>query len=320
MIHIQSVGGLGNQLFIYAAARAIQLDTGEEIAIYDYHRESNPLTRRTSEKMVPKLESIHYVDLKPTSPAVFKKTAPVRSFLYLSIHKIYRTLFHVTSDSAYHKMYCKLQPIWNRLGFCLSGLGYIPFRRYHWPRDYFLIGYFFSRRYWGNHSEEIREELYHPELISDRNTALAEEMRSCNAVAVHIRLGDYVDNPYFRNFLYVCSPEYYRDAVAAAYRDLNDPVFYVFTNDREKAMQFPFPAEAKLVFVPEGNSAVEDLQLMAQCKHFIVSNSTFSWWGQFLSTNPNKKVYSPDQWYRDDRPADFYEEDWVKIRITLPEL
>lgn len=320
--------GLGNQLFRYAFARALQLDTGEPIVMYDYHRvyDKAPHTRLSLPKIVPASVNITYVDMPGKQVGnYFKDVLPLRYYFYLVIQKLWRYTHGIWGKPTVQQIYrmnVSLHPLMNRLGIYMeSGGRYVPYTRYRFPKKFYCLGYFFSSRFFSAHAAQIRDELNRPELISDRNAALVEEMRSCNAVAVHIRLGDFVDDPHFRNFLYVCSPEYYRDAVAAACRDLNDPVFYVFTNDRKKVMQFPFPAEAKLVFVPEGNSAIEDLELMAQCRHFVIPNSTFSWWGQFLSRNPDKKVYGPSRWFRFDAPDDpnpLIEPTWTIIRSELP--
>lgn len=319
MIYIDSEGGLGNQLFRWAAARALQLDTGEPITIYDYHLVDEAAAERSIEIMTPPNEKITYLDLSPDSPPVFKMVAPIRSFFYLALHKGYRILFRVHSEEERVRMERRLQSIWNLLGFAVVGTRYIPIKRHRFPRNYFCMGYYFSSRYFGCRGEQIRRELTHPELIGEKNKDLLAAIRASNSVAVHIRLGDYV-SPKWASGIFVCDAPYFYDAMEAACAELDDPTFFIFTNDRERASQMSFPPKAKVIFCPSDNSAVQDLQLMAQCNHFIISNSTFSWWGSFLGTCPDKKVYAPDIWYRDGTPTDLYEPGWTKIHVELPKI
>lgn len=212
-----------------------------------------------------------------------------------------------------------MQPFWNRLGFAVVTLGYVPVCRHRTPRNYVMMGYFCSGKFYGTHSEEIRQELCRPDLIPEKSRILLQRIQSCNSVCMHIRLGDYVDpQKHFREKFYVCGPEYYLTAMKKACEELQNPTFFVFTNDVSSASQMEFLCGEDVVFVPEGNTAVEDLQLMGQCKHYILSNSTYSWWGQFLCENREKRVYAPKHWFRTEMPEDYIEEGWVEIDTPFP--
>ena len=316
MIHIESAAGLGNQMFFYAMARALQLETGEPITIYDYHRYGNIVEAiRALDVLISPEANVRFIEKQPTDRMFYKDIAPVRSFFFSVLFHLYKNVFSVKGDLQLFHMEAALQPIWNRLGFGVATLGYIPLKRYSIPKDYILRGYFFSTKFWGSHVEEIRKEFFKPELIPEVNRALAQQIQSCNSVAVHIRLGDYVNDSKLKEVFYLCDEAYYQKAISLACRDLQDPVFFVFTNDIKSASAMQYPEKIRVVFIPEGSTAMEDLQLMAQCRHFIIANSTYSWWGQFLGQDPEKKVYAPNRWFRDDKPSDLAEAFWTEIPV-----
>lgn len=317
MIHMETGGGLGNQLFGFAMARALQLETGESITVYDYHRGTLLHSKRTFECMISPEADVRFVEKEHEQGVFYWKISPCSSLLFSLSNRVFRKLFSVQNSMETYAMECRLQAFWNRIGFGAATLGYIPLKRHKKPKNYILHGYFLSPRFWGKHTETIRTEFYHPELISEKNQKLMQEIQSCNSVAVHIRLGDYVTDEATRKVFYVCDENYYRRAFEAVCDELQDPVLIVFTNDIKGASAYPFPQGVKTVFVPEGNSAVEDLQLMAQCKHFVISNSTYSWWGQFLGQNPSKRVYAPETWFREEKPMDLAMPFWVKLPVDI---
>lgn len=130
---------------------------------------------------------------------------------------------------------------------------------------------------------------------------------SSNAVCVHIRRGDYVNHPLYD----VCGEKYYYHALEYLNGILIDPVFFVFSDSIQEVadtMEFPVP----VVLVEEKHQDYEDLFLMKHCKHFIMSNSTYSWWAQFLSEERNKIVVAPRKWcLMEDMYIGVYMENWV---------
>ena len=118
-----------------------------------------------------------------------------------------------------------------------------------------------------------------------------DEIKSCNAVCVHIRVGDYKDAKNKR--FDVVTPEYFQRGIQYIQENVADPVFYVFTNDSEAVMkQYNIP-DAHYV---TGFTDYQDMRLMMACKHFIISNSTFSWWTSYLAEFPGKLIIVPKKW------------------------
>lgn len=313
MLYMEWLDGLGNQLFAYAFLRALQIETGEPIVVYGYDREKESLAGISLEDALPPDANVIYVDKAPRQN--YWSVAPVQTFLCRALRKAWVTVHPAKSN---YQIEEALQPRWNALGVCMVASGYIPVYRRKRFQTFLSKGYFQSPKFWDGHDEQICRELRRPELISPNSRDALLKIRSCNSVCVHMRFGDYVDDPDARRALYVCDASYYQRAVELACSELTDPVFFLFTTDEARAAEIAFPKEAKLVRMPQG-SAVSDMQMMAQCKHFIIPNSTYSWWAQHLSDNPDKRVYAPERWRRDNVPAALYENGWIKIPVTLPE-
>lgn len=150
--------------------------------------------------------------------------------------------------------------------------------------------------------EELRKRFQIKTKASDANKRILEDIKSCNSVCVHIRRGDYLSKP-FVNKLHICDEQYYVEAVRQASEQIEKPVFFCFSNDHESIewikQNYSFP-EVDIRYVDLNNPDYEELRLMMACRHFIISNSTFSWWAAVLSdASPQKKVWAPKVWNRE---------------------
>lgn len=149
-------------------------------------------------------------------------------------------------------------------------------------------------------------------IYSERkeNKELYEVIRSTNSVCISIRRGDYLSNRFKKDF-FVCDNKYFSKAFEEITRQVQSPTFIFFSDD------IKWVKENIKVNVPSyyesGNDPIwEKVRLMSSCKHFIISNSTFSWWVQYLSRNPNKVVISPDRWYNNPEMN-------IQARLLMPE-
>ena len=137
-------------------------------------------------------------------------------------------------------------------------------------------------------------------------------MKSTNSVCVHIRRGDYT---YLKNYQ-VCSIAYYLKAMEIMKGKIKEPKFYIFSDDIEwvkKNIDF----DVDVTYIDKNNTSYEELRLMYSCKHFIISNSSFSWWAQYLSTNKNKVVISPNIWYQNkNQPQDMILDYFTTIDVS----
>lgn len=159
------------------------------------------------------------------------------------------------------------------------------------PNEKFIHieGYLQDWKNFQGYEDYIREHTIFKNKISEKSKQAIEQMEQEDSVVIHIRRGDYIKNGY-----YILDDSYYSKAVAYMKRHLKNPHFYIFTNDMRWVKQ-NFKIDAPHTFVDWNKKDYEDLQLMTYCKHFIISNSTFSWWGSFLSKNKDKIVIAPDK-------------------------
>jgi hypothetical protein len=105
--------------------------------------------------------------------------------------------------------------------------------------------------------------------------------------------------------------DYYQKSINLINSRVKDPKYYVFSDDMDWVKKNLIIKNAVYV---EGNKGGVDLQLMSLCKHNIIANSTFSWWGAWLNNNPEKIVISPKKWFNDmNMKNDIIPEDWIKI-------
>jgi hypothetical protein len=159
---------------------------------------------------------------------------------------------------------------------------------------------------------EIRQIFTVKKALNTQTKPFLDQIRACNSVSLHVRRGDYVQNPIINQTHGLCSLEYYEKAVQYMAEKLEKPVFFVFSDDIlwcKENLKLPFPT----VFV-EGNFLnYEDLTLMSACQHQIVANSSFSWWGAWLNNFAKKIVIAPKKWFNDQEIKDLIPQTWTRL-------
>lgn len=184
--------------------------------------------------------------------------------------------------------------------------------KYSSMKNVYLDGYWQSEKYFKNIEEEIRTEFTFPEFTEKKNIETLKKMKETNSISIHIRRGDYLNHPLYSN---ICSIEYYKRAVNYIKINVDNPVFFIFSNDIDWCKEnFSFD-EAYFIDWNIGEKSFRDMQLMNLCKHNIIANSSFSWWGAWLNNNSNKIVIAPKRWLNDDRVDidDIIPEGWVRV-------
>jgi hypothetical protein len=176
------------------------------------------------------------------------------------------------------------------------------------PRRY-IYGWWFDERYFLEHSIEIKK-LFAFCSIDEINLKLGNEISSCNSVSVHIRRGDYASFG-----MKIIGEDYYKKAINIINSRIDNPVFYVFSDDRIESKELMDKLHVNYIIVDNnvGENSYKDMYLMSKCKYNIIANSSFSWWGAWLNDNPEKIVISPEIW--EDKKRDFKPqvESWIKI-------
>jgi hypothetical protein len=176
------------------------------------------------------------------------------------------------------------------------------------PDDCYLEGYWQSEKYFADLRADLLEELEVRQPLEGRNAECAAFIADTNSVSLHIRRGDLVSNPQFNKVHGTCRPEYYEAAIAHIWRIQGSPHLFVFSDDIPWAREAIRPS-CPVTFMDhnDGASAHEDLRLMALCRHNIIANSTFSWWGAWLNRNSQKIVIHPKRWFADPSAVEDYE-------------
>lgn len=180
----------------------------------------------------------------------------------------------------------------------------------------YWYGYWQSERYFSDISDTIRDDFQLTQPFSEARHVIAGMIANENTVSVHVRRGDYVSNAAAHAYHGVCAPEWYGRAMRAMGTTVANPTFFIFSDDPEWA-RANLSAQWPCVFVePQADGRdFEDMHLMASCRHHIIANSSFSWWGAWLNPRPNKRVIAPARWFNgaghDTR--DLLPESWERL-------
>ena len=179
-----------------------------------------------------------------------------------------------------------------------------------------LEGYWQSFKYFERHRELICREFSLRDAPDPRNQEMAARIRKVEAVAIHIRRGDYVMDATANAVHGTCDLQYYQRAVEVMVRKVKNPHFFVFTDDPVWAKSnLTLCGPLEVVDHNLGERDHLDLWLMSQCRHFIIANSSFSWWGAWLGQRKQKTVIAPKRWFKIDKyPAeDRIPPEWIRL-------
>lgn len=292
MVIVRLIGGLGNQLFQYAAGRAIA------------ERHNVPL----------KLDASEY----GKTP---KRKYALNNFQISASLATASEVKHLTNSNGngmrrrLTKFYQGYLPYYRQSVFVERCFQFDP-NLFRARREVYLIGYWQSERYFESIAPLLREELRLSAQPDPDNKAMATQIEQTESVSVHIRRGDYVSDVNIAQRHGSCSLAYYQEAVERIARAVAFPEVFVFSDDIEWARR-NLRLDHPVVYVSHNGEArnYEDLRLMRLCKHHIIANSSFSWWGAWLSENAEKKVIAPRKWFNDAHhdTSDLIPDEWIKI-------
>lgn len=178
---------------------------------------------------------------------------------------------------------------------------------------YYIEGYWQSEQYFWDIRDKIREVYQFPDFLTTQQQAVADEIKGCCSVSVHVRRGDYLNYPYLQN---ICTIKYYQRAMTYFREKYAGQVqFYLFSNDFPWVKEHLQGVDCHMVEGNTGEESFRDMQLMSLCKHHIVANSSFSWWGAWLNGDPEKEVVAPERWvnHMAKEEVDIIPESWIKI-------
>lgn len=285
-------GRMGNQMFEYACARSIQLNIPDSELVLDisdcFNNDVCPFTLNEAFKLSSKIRTIvgkynEYSRQKNLFLKVGMKYFPKRLY----------------------ELYAK------RNVLLYDGEQYINLH-YKQEDDIYLNGYFQSEKYFKNNSISILEDFSFARPPELQARFWQTKIENCQSVCIHIRLGDYLKS---ENKAYqVCNADYYlRGIKFLREKTLGKAVFFVFSDEIEKAKEMLPNNESSFEFVCTNLKNYQEFQLMTMCKHFIISNSSFSWWAQYLCKNEQKIVCAPAKWNKKNENRDIYLDNWILL-------
>lgn len=179
-------------------------------------------------------------------------------------------------------------------------------------KSYFLEGNWINENYFADIKEKVIKAFSFKQPLNLKSREYEEQIKNTNSVSIHVRKGDYSDS-----FMDILSMDYYRSAISIIIKKVENPVFYIFSDDKEFiSRQFRDMQDKVIVTGNMGKDSFMDMYLMSQCKHNITANSTFSFWGAYLNGNPDKIVIAPNKlWDSEKEEKGIYCDAWHVLEV-----
>ena len=290
MIIVKLMGGLGNQMFQYAAGRALAFANNDRLKL-DLSYFLNPPAENVPRKY--ELYNFKLVAEEATNEQL-RHFFP-RSLVQRVFKKVKQSM-GVSQPSYFSEPHFHYSPNFNSL----SG-------------DVYLDGYWQSAKYFSSIENIIRYEL-NPVFSGCQKTArLLGKILGSNSVCINVRRADFLQN----NYHGCMGTDYYDEAQAIITRLVGNSKKFIFSDDIAWCKeQFGNALDTTVVgHEYAGSDFIDYLFLMLSCKHFIIPNSSFAWWAAWLCTNPNKQVIAPLRWFNDPsvNTSDIVSDEWLRI-------
>lgn len=279
MIVVNLTGQLGNQMFQYALGRKLEL-MGRRVRYYKAYYGEHPN---------------HYFGLGRFG--ISTPEASKEQVLALCDDR------HRIIDRVRRKLTGRRKKVISEIGAKTYAYNESVF---HTRRSY-IDGYWQSDRYFSDIRDVILKDFTFPASPDPRNNELAVQMQACNSVSIHVRRGDYLGG------FPVMDIDYYGPAMAYFRERYPDVHFYVFSNDLDWCRGHLLGDDVSYVDWNTGEDSLFDMWLMTQCRHNIIANSSFSWWGAWLNRHEGQEVIAPRTWFYHVQTPDIYLADWRVI-------
>lgn len=294
MKFVKFKGGLGNQLFQYAFLRALQLeyDHNEVYADFSFYRNiTNDSVR------MPRIEQLQVV-LNHAGAEILKNACifnhDANPNLLKSRIKVF--LERKLNRQYYYEPDRSVQDVGNLLDYT------------------YFDGYWQSWRYLVGIEQQLKSEIVPRKAFSEKTIKTIDRAKDSESVFVGIRRGDYLATSWAKKHYGNFGQEYFDKAIQIIKETVSNPVLYVFSNDIPWVKDnIKFDGEVRYREDDDQTSDIEELFIMSSCKHAIIVNSTFYWWGAWLIDNPDKIIVAPKDWFADGSPIDIVPPNWIKI-------
>jgi hypothetical protein len=297
MVIVRISGGLGNQMFQYAAGKACalrnQCELKVELSTYDRPPRGQEAAR--------KFELPVFLGEVPVATAADWET--INRFNQNKVYKAYNRVRKLVGlQPAY--TYCQERVPMHFDPTILTSTGELLYIDGDWQNE----------KYFREIADILRQSFLPKGIQNDRrNHELSQQMAAAESVSLHVRRGDYLNNEVHKP----CSLAYYQAAINKIQEQVTNPYFYVFSDDiawARENLRFD-AAHSSFVDHNTGANSHKDLFLMSRCQHHIVANSSFSWWGAWLNPSSRKLVIAPEEWltFLSVKATDVVPESWIII-------
>lgn len=302
MIIVNIMGGLGNQMFQYAAARHLSIINNTQLKI-----DASNFNKCTANKE----HSFQLDSFNISAPQALKyevtQFRPSSNKFNKIITRIRKALECPATDSANHLLYSEPQGSCFKPDFFKLG------------PDVYLFGYFNSYKYFEPIRAILVEEYTPKKPISFEARNVLKLIETTNSVSIHIRRGDYVTDPNVKKCIEgIITDNYYNNAIEYISSRVDCPHFFVFSNDMPWVKgNLDFPFATTFVDINSPQKGYEDLWMMSRCKHNITAGgSTFSWWAAYLNTNREKIIIRTENVSNEpeyNHPEDYFPQEWKSV-------
>ena len=276
-------GGLGNQLFQYAIGRHLSIKNNDRLVI---------------DASVYLIDKLRHYDLDRYNIKAEVGNIATSFFTRFAKNIIPKIEKKITLPIKYVK---EQNTYFHKKIFSIKG-------------NVILGGYWQSEEYFKDIKDIILDDLTLLTNPDKENKNMLKRINNSNSVCLHVRRTDFVSDPLLQKFHGNLTPNYYKKAIGSICDRITDPEFYIFSDDPEWCKRNIFTNRPHTYVDINGpDKAPEDLRLMSACKHFIIANSSFSWWAAWLSENKKKNIIAPKRWYRTRDEGDIVPKQWLRM-------
>ncbi len=289
MIIVKLIGGLGNQMFQYALGRHLALKNNT-LLFLDISKLNQKFVRKSSNTFTFRPYELYAFSIK--AKIISKEKIIFPRIIKNVLFKFFGINYIKEKDTYFDK-----KVLFNN------------------SKNICFEGYWQCENYFQDIKDIIKQDFKIKIKPNEQNKIMLKKIKTTNSVCMHIRRGDYVTNTKTKKIHGLCSLGYYYNSIKKMKIKVKNPIFYVFSDDIDWAKN-NLKIKDKIVFVDINtfDKAYEDLRLMSSCKHFIIANSSFSWWGAWLSSNKDKIVCAPKTWFRGADEGDIVPKSWIRIK------
>ena len=279
-------GRLANQMFEWAFAKVLSKKSGNTVLIDD----SEETLKLNCFNLISDLKSVE----KPLFYKIFRKLIPFRN-LRNKLTALNFDKMEIVEEESFCRFEQKLLEI---------------------SQPSYIKGFFQSEKYFKDIREDLLKDFSLKIELNEQNKNILNNIKSTNSVSMHFRRGDYTKKRVADKYG-SCSVEYYKNAVKTIAERISEPVtLFIFSDDINWVKNsVKFDCETVYVDINSGKQGYFDLELMKNCKHNIIANSSFSWWGAWLNENKDKIVVAPKYWMKDidttSENVDIIPESWI---------